>query len=122
MGRSALSKITSGLYIASSMKDGKFNGQIINSPFRVTAKPLTAAISINKENLTYEYIQASKLFSLSLLAINAPMAFIGLFGPMEIRNMELSRKQRSKTYRRTGSALSVERTSPTLKRRDDLGI
>jgi flavin reductase (DIM6/NTAB) family NADH-FMN oxidoreductase RutF/rubredoxin len=62
------------------MKDGKFNGQIINSLFRVTAKPLTVAISINKENLTYEYIQASKLFSLSLLAINTPMAFIGLFG------------------------------------------
>jgi len=80
MDRSALGKITSGLYIASSMKDGKFNGQIINSLFRVTAKPLTVAISINKENLTYEYIQASKLFSLSLLAINTPMAFIGLFG------------------------------------------
>lgn len=80
MDRSALGKITSGVYITSSVKDGKCNGQIINSLFRVTAKPLTIAISINKENLTYEYIQASKVFSVSLLAINAPMAFIGLFG------------------------------------------
>jgi len=80
MDRSALGKITSGIYIASSAKDGKYNGQIINSLFRVTAKPLTVAISINKENLTYDYIRASQAFSISLLAMNAPMAFIGLFG------------------------------------------
>ena len=80
MDRSALGKITSGVYIVSSMKDGKYNGQIINSLFRVTAKPLTVAISINKENLTYEYIQASKAFSVSLLASSAAMTFIGLFG------------------------------------------
>ena len=65
MDRSALSKITSGVYIVSSVKGEKMNGQIINSLFRVTAKPLTVAISINKENLTYEYIQASRVFSVS---------------------------------------------------------
>lgn len=80
MDRSALGKIASGVYIISSMKEGKFNGQIINSLFRVTAKPLTVAVSINKENLTYEYIQASRAFSVSLLASSAPMPFIGLFG------------------------------------------
>jgi flavin reductase (DIM6/NTAB) family NADH-FMN oxidoreductase RutF/rubredoxin len=80
MDRSALSKITSGVYIVSSMKDGKFNGQIINSLFRVTATPLTVAISVNKENLTCEYIQSSKVFSVSILANNSPMTFIGLFG------------------------------------------
>ena len=80
MDRAALSNITSGIYILSSMKEGKYNGQIINSLFRVTAKPLTVAISVNKENLTYEYIRTSKAFSISILAINAPMAFIGTFG------------------------------------------
>lgn len=80
MDRSSLAKITSGVYIASSVKDGKFNGQIVNSLFRVTAKPLTVAVSINKDNLTHDYIQASKLFSISMLAVSAPMEFIGLFG------------------------------------------
>ena len=80
MDRAALSSITSGVYIVSSVKDGKFNGQIINSLFRVTANPLTVAVSINKENLTYEYIKASSVFSVSLLAMSAPMTFIGAFG------------------------------------------
>jgi flavin reductase (DIM6/NTAB) family NADH-FMN oxidoreductase RutF/rubredoxin len=80
MNRSALGKITSGVYIVSSMKEGRFNGQIINSLFRVTAKPLTVAVSINKENLTYEYIRASNVFSVSLLAMNVPQTFIGIFG------------------------------------------
>ena len=80
MDRAALSKISSGIYIVSSMKDGKYNGQIINSLFRVTAKPLTVAISINRDNLTCDYIRASGVFSVSILAVNTPMAFIGLFG------------------------------------------
>lgn len=80
MDRSALAKISSGVYIVASVKDGKYNGQIINSLFRVTAKPLTVAVSINKENLTCDYIRASRVFSVSLLAINAPQTFIGLFG------------------------------------------
>ena len=80
MDRAALGKITSGIYIVSSTKDGKFNGQISNSLFRVTAKPLTVALCVNKENLTYEYIKASGAFSISILAANTPMAFIGLFG------------------------------------------
>lgn len=80
MDRSALGKITSGVYIVSSMKEGKFNGQIINSLFRVTAEPQTVAVSINKKNLTCEYIRASKVFSVSILANSAPMTLIGLFG------------------------------------------
>ena len=98
MDRSALGKITSGVYILSSMKDGKYNGQIINSLFRVTAKPLTVAVSVNKENLTYEYIQASKVFSVSLLASNASMTFIGLFGFKSGRDID----KFSQTNYRTG--------------------
>ena len=88
MDRAALGKIISGVYIASSTKDGKYNGQIINSLFRVTAKPLTVAISINKDNLTYDYIQASRVFSVSFLAVNTPMTFIGLFGFKSGRNVD----------------------------------
>jgi flavin reductase (DIM6/NTAB) family NADH-FMN oxidoreductase RutF/rubredoxin len=104
MDRSALGKITSGIYIVSSMKGGAINGQIINSLFRVTAKPLTVAISINKENLTYEYIKASRAFSVSLLAINAPMAFIGLFGFKSGRDVD---KFAQAGYRKGASGVPI---------------
>jgi rubredoxin/flavin reductase (DIM6/NTAB) family NADH-FMN oxidoreductase RutF len=38
------------------------------------------AISINKENLTHEYIKESKLLTVSILAQSAPMPLIGKFG------------------------------------------
>jgi len=97
MDRAALGSITSGVYIVSSLKDGKYNGQIINSLFRVTAKPLTIAVSINKENLTYEYIKASNVFSVSLLAMNAPMTFIGIFGFKSGRDIDKFAKVGYKT-------------------------
>jgi flavin reductase (DIM6/NTAB) family NADH-FMN oxidoreductase RutF len=62
MDRKALCKISYGLYIVCSKNNGKINGQIANSIFQVTAEPPTIAISINKLNLTHEYITKSKLF------------------------------------------------------------
>ena len=41
-------------------KDKKINGQIANAVFQVTSDPPTVAVSINKKNLTHEYITVSK--------------------------------------------------------------
>jgi rubredoxin len=38
------------------------------------------AVSINKKNLTHEYIQKSKLIGVSILAEETPIEFIGRFG------------------------------------------
>lgn len=80
MGIEAFRKLSYGLYIVTSLKDGQFNGQVANSMFQVTSEPPTVAISINKENLTHSYIQASRKFAVSILSQNTPMTFIGLFG------------------------------------------
>ena len=80
MNPKTLHKIPYGLYIISSYKDNKLNGQIANAIFQVTAEPQTVAVSINKQNLTHEYIQHSKVFSASILCQNTPMPFIGTFG------------------------------------------
>jgi flavin reductase (DIM6/NTAB) family NADH-FMN oxidoreductase RutF/rubredoxin len=80
MNRAALQKISYGLYIVTSGQDGRFNGQIANSLFQVTSKPATIAISINKDNYTYELIKLSRKFVVSILSEAAPMTFIGLFG------------------------------------------
>ena len=80
MDKKALHKISYGLYVLCSKKEDKFNGQIGNAIFQVTSEPPTVAISINKKNLTHDYIKKSKVFTVSVLNQETPMTFIGNFG------------------------------------------
>jgi flavin reductase (DIM6/NTAB) family NADH-FMN oxidoreductase RutF/rubredoxin len=80
MDTKALFKISYGVYVITSKKDDKVNGQIANTLFQITSEPQTVAISINKQNLTYEFIESSGIFSASILSREAPLDFIGRFG------------------------------------------
>lgn len=80
MNLKTLHKISYGLYVISSKMDKKFNGQIANTVFQVTAEPPNIAVSINKENLTHEFIRKSKVFTASILTKETPLKFIGHFG------------------------------------------
>jgi flavin reductase (DIM6/NTAB) family NADH-FMN oxidoreductase RutF/rubredoxin len=80
MNMRAVQKMCYGVYIISSKKDDKINGQIANTVFQITSEPATIAISINKQNLTHEYIETSKVFTVSILSQEAPMTLIGQFG------------------------------------------
>jgi flavin reductase (DIM6/NTAB) family NADH-FMN oxidoreductase RutF/rubredoxin len=80
MNSKALHKISYGLYVVCSKDKDKINGQIANAIFQVTAEPQTIAVSINKQNLTHEFIEKSKVFSVSVLSENTQMKFIGTFG------------------------------------------
>jgi len=82
------SRISYGMYIVGSKRDGLLNGQIANTIFQVTAEPPTIAVSINKQNLTNEFIQQSKVFTVSILAKETPMKLIGHFGFKSGRNIE----------------------------------
>ena len=73
-------KLGYGLYVVSSKKDKSFNGQIANTVFQITSKPPAIAVSINKKNLTHNFILESKLFTVSILSTETPMKFIGRFG------------------------------------------
>lgn len=75
-----LHKINYGMYIVTSLSGGKYNGQIANTVFQLTPKPMTVATSINKENLTHEYIEKSGLFAVSIISQEMPFKLIGLFG------------------------------------------
>jgi flavin reductase (DIM6/NTAB) family NADH-FMN oxidoreductase RutF/rubredoxin len=88
MNRKALHKISYGLYIICSKKDKKINGQIANSVFQVTSDPPTVAVSINKENLTHEFIESSKVFTMSIICEKAPMTYIGTFGYKSGRDID----------------------------------
>jgi flavin reductase (DIM6/NTAB) family NADH-FMN oxidoreductase RutF/rubredoxin len=80
MDPKTLHKVSYGLYVICSKNGEKFNGQIANALFQVTSEPPSIAISINKQNLTHEYIKKSKFFTVSILSESTPMNFIGNFG------------------------------------------
>lgn len=65
---SALDMVSYGLYVITSIKEGKVNGQTANSVFQLTSNPPQIAICINKQNLTHEYIKASGVFAVSILS------------------------------------------------------
>jgi len=76
----ALNSCSYGLYIVSSRRGEKYNGQIANTVFQVTAEPPTIAVSINRDNLTHEYITESGVFNASVLSTEAEMTLIGKWG------------------------------------------
>jgi len=80
MNLKALHNLSYGLYVVASGKQGKLNAQIANTVFQVTSDPPTIAVSINKQNLTHEFISESKVFTASILSQDTPLSFIGHFG------------------------------------------
>jgi len=80
MNVKTLHKVSYGIYIVSSKKDDKINGQIANTVFQITAEPPQMGVSINKQNLTHEFIESSGVFSIAILSKNTPPRFIGQFG------------------------------------------
>ena len=76
----ALLALSYGMYIVTSQFEGKLNGQISNTVFQVTAEPPRLAVSINKDELTHEYISKSGVFGVCVLDESTPLTRIGLFG------------------------------------------
>jgi flavin reductase (DIM6/NTAB) family NADH-FMN oxidoreductase RutF/rubredoxin len=80
MNTKALHKISYGLYVVTSKNGDKINGQIANTVVQVTSEPPAIAVSINKQNLTHEYIEASNVFAVTVLSQDTPLPFIGHWG------------------------------------------
>ncbi len=80
MDTRAFHKLSYGLYVIGSTREGQLNGQVANTVFQISSDPATVAISINKKNLTNEYIKFSGVFSVSVLSKDTPLDFIGHFG------------------------------------------
>lgn len=68
--QSALFKISYGLYIVTSVKGEKINGQCANTVFQVTSDPMRVALGINKSNLTHEFISESGVVGITILGEN----------------------------------------------------
>ena len=80
MDPTALFNISYGVYVIASKKGDALNGQVANTVFQLSYEPPTIAVSINKNNLTHEFIKDSKVFTVSILSQEAPLSTIGQFG------------------------------------------
>lgn len=102
-------KVSYGLYVIGSAKDGAYNGQIANTFFQISSEPATVAISINKKNLTHEFIKKSNIFSVSILPKSVPLSFVGHFGFKSGREMD---KYQGLSFKKgvTGSPVLLENT------------
>jgi flavin reductase (DIM6/NTAB) family NADH-FMN oxidoreductase RutF len=80
MNLGALQKLGYGMYIIGSYRGDRLNGQVANTVFQITSEPPTVAVSINKKNLTHEFINATRVFSASILHETTPLPYIGRFG------------------------------------------
>ncbi len=80
MNTKALNQISYGLFVAASKYDKKMNGCIVNTVIQVTSNPLQVAVAINKDNLTCELVQKSKMLSISVLSETAPFSLFQNFG------------------------------------------
>ncbi|MEM2672846.1 MAG: flavin reductase family protein, partial [Candidatus Hadarchaeales archaeon] len=67
MDLQALKKLSYGLYVLTSKDGEKLNGQIANTVFQVTSEPPQVVVSVNKKNLTHEFIKKSRIFAVSIL-------------------------------------------------------
>jgi ferric-chelate reductase [NAD(P)H] len=114
MNLNALHKIGYGMYIVGSHQSEKRNAQIANTVFQITSEPPTVAVSINKNNLTHEYIKSSQVFSASVLGQTAPLPFIGGFGFKSGRDTD---KLKGVNYKvgQTGSPIFLDNTVAYLE-------
>jgi len=110
----SLFKLSYGMCILSSKKDGKLNGCIVNTVFQLTPEPPMAAVSVNRQCLTHEYITNSKVFTVSILSQEAPIPFIGKFGFRSGRDID---KFEGVNYRlgQTGTPIILDNTAAFLE-------
>jgi rubredoxin/flavin reductase (DIM6/NTAB) family NADH-FMN oxidoreductase RutF len=107
--------VSYGLYVVSSMKDGRPNGQIANTVFQIAPEPPKIAVSINRLNLTWEYIKHSGIFTVSVLSTDAPMTFIGTFGFKSGRDINKFDKCKFKSGSETGAPIVLDYTLSFLE-------
>lgn len=84
----ALGSLSYGLYIVTSRSGDRRNGLTVNTVVQVGQAPCQIAVSINKANLTHDYISDSGVMGVSVLEQETPLAFIGNFGFRTGRNFD----------------------------------
>ena len=80
MNTFALTKLSYGMYILTTLDGDKPVGCTINTSTQITSTPTTIMISVNKSNYTNECIKKHGKFALSILLEKSDPTLIGGFG------------------------------------------
>lgn len=76
-----------GMFVVASKNGDKFNAQAANTVFQLTSEPVRLALGINKQNLTHDFIGASKVLTVTVLG-KGNMKHIKRFGFQSGRNYD----------------------------------
>ena len=80
MDKTAFRSLTYGMYLVSSLRDGKPVGCVANTFTQVTSSPAQASIALNKDNFTTQGVRETGAFEVAVLDQSASMELIGAFG------------------------------------------
>ncbi len=84
----AFYKLSYGLYLLSSQRDGRDNACIVDAVIQSAAEPKCITVSCMAGNLTPEYIRSSRMFNLSVLTQDCPPEVFQRFGMQSGRSVE----------------------------------
>lgn len=80
MNTDVFRNLSYGVYVVSTMDDGRATGCTANSAMQITATPATIAVSINHDNYTNQCIKECGKFVINILAEESEPMIIGKFG------------------------------------------
>lgn len=80
MNTDVFRNLSYGVYVVSTMDNGRATGCTANSAVQITASPATVAVSINHDNYTNQCIKEFGKFAISIIAEDSDPMLIGRFG------------------------------------------
>lgn len=80
MDKSAMYRLSYGLFVVTAQENGFDNGCITNTTMQVTSTPNRISVTVNKQNKTHDMIKATGVFNVSVLAEDASFATFQHFG------------------------------------------
>lgn len=80
MNTMVLRNLSYGLYVISTLDQGRPTGCTVNSVMQITSSPATVAVSVNHDNYTNSCIRESGVFAVSILSEGSDPSIIGTFG------------------------------------------
>lgn len=88
MDTKAMYKLSYGLFVVTTVHDGKFNGCISNTAIQVANDPTRLGIAINKANLTHDLVKEAGKFNVSIISEEADFELFKHFGMQSGRDVD----------------------------------
>jgi flavin reductase (DIM6/NTAB) family NADH-FMN oxidoreductase RutF/rubredoxin len=101
-------KITYGLYVVSAGDRKRSSGHVSNTVFQITADPPKFAVASHKDNLTTEYIEKYKAFTISVLEQDCDLDFLGPWGFKSGKDVKKFKKAKYDTGK-TGTPILLDK-------------